>query len=360
MHRYFLICLLSILSIAISATGQPVLSDDEMPGNELVVATRHAPPFAIRNQNGTWDGISIDLWRRIAAELGLRYRFEEAGLEEMLEGVATKRFDAAVAALSVTSDRETRMDFTHPFHTSGIGIATTTQRGMLGMLFSLVSWPLVQSLGALFLVLFVTGAIVWILERRSNADHFHEGGWRGLFDGFYWSATTMTTVGYGDKAPRTIAGKIVAMLWMFAGVMLISTFTAAIASSLTTLQFQAEVSDASDLVRVPVATVRGSTADGYLVSLGARKRQYCEEIAGCMEQLSGGAVQAVVYDAPVMRYLIGQLGNESLYVLPERLKTEDYAFALPNESPLREPVNRLLLRVTRDPSWRETLGRYVR
>ena len=42
---------------------------------------------------------------------------------------------------------------------------------------------------------------------------------------------TMTTVGYGDKVPRTIVGRIVAMIWSIIGIALISLITA----SLTTV-----------------------------------------------------------------------------------------------------------------------------
>jgi polar amino acid transport system substrate-binding protein len=45
---------------------------------EPVVGTKVAPPFAIKAEDGTWRGISIDLWRRVANQTHLRYRFQEA------------------------------------------------------------------------------------------------------------------------------------------------------------------------------------------------------------------------------------------------------------------------------------------
>jgi len=38
-----------------------------VPHRELVVVTKDAPPFAIKSDDGSWSGISIDLWREIAA-----------------------------------------------------------------------------------------------------------------------------------------------------------------------------------------------------------------------------------------------------------------------------------------------------
>ena len=50
---------------------------DAASQNELVIGTKDAPPFAMKAADGTWQGISVDLWRRVADELHLRYRFVE-------------------------------------------------------------------------------------------------------------------------------------------------------------------------------------------------------------------------------------------------------------------------------------------
>ena len=56
---------------------------------ELIVATKEAPPFVIKRVDGTLHGISIDLWRRIAERLHLRYRFsEQATVQALLAGTA--------------------------------------------------------------------------------------------------------------------------------------------------------------------------------------------------------------------------------------------------------------------------------
>lgn len=47
---------------------------------------------------------------------------------------------------------------------------------------------------------------------------------------FWWSVVTMTTVGYGDRVPRTVPGRIVAMLTMLSGILLISLPVAIVGS----------------------------------------------------------------------------------------------------------------------------------
>jgi polar amino acid transport system substrate-binding protein len=89
----------------------------------LIVGTKEVPPFAMKNSEGTWTGVSIDLWRQIAAELKRPFEFRERDLQGLLDGVADGSLDVAVAALSITTKREEICDFSHPYYVTGLGIA---------------------------------------------------------------------------------------------------------------------------------------------------------------------------------------------------------------------------------------------
>jgi ABC-type amino acid transport substrate-binding protein len=93
------------------------------PVRKLLVGTRHVPPFAIKKADATWEGISIELWREIAAENHWDFEFREFDLEQLLGRLEKGELDAAVAAVTVTPEREKLLDFTHPFYSSGLGIA---------------------------------------------------------------------------------------------------------------------------------------------------------------------------------------------------------------------------------------------
>ena len=45
----------------------------------------------------------------------------------------------------------------------------------------------------------VAGFFIWILETYWNEKEFPRPFLSGLFEGFWWSFVSMTTVGYGDK-----------------------------------------------------------------------------------------------------------------------------------------------------------------
>jgi voltage-gated potassium channel len=49
--------------------------------------------------------------------------------------------------------------------------------------------------------------------------------------GLWWSVQTVTTVGYGDHVPATVAGKLVAALVMLVGIGFLTVITAAITST---------------------------------------------------------------------------------------------------------------------------------
>jgi voltage-gated potassium channel len=52
----------------------------------------------------------------------------------------------------------------------------------------------------------------------------------GFLNGIWWAIVTASTVGYGDIAPATFWGRLIAVILMFSGIGLISTFSASITS----------------------------------------------------------------------------------------------------------------------------------
>src|SRR4051794_21536743 len=63
---------IALTAACFGATAQTTL--DAMMQREIVVGTKEAAPFSMKNADGNWVGISIDLWRRIADEKKIRYR----------------------------------------------------------------------------------------------------------------------------------------------------------------------------------------------------------------------------------------------------------------------------------------------
>ena len=75
-----------------------------------------------------------------------------------------------------------------------------------------------------------------------------ESNIRTPFDAVWWAISTMTTVGYGDKVPVTVEGKIVAMILMVSGVGLFGVFTGLFARLFMEPDLKKEDADISRLV----------------------------------------------------------------------------------------------------------------
>jgi voltage-gated potassium channel len=91
--------------------------------------------------------------------------------------------------------------------------------------------PLSLVLISLSATLLVLGSLgFYVLEKNDNPRL------TGLLDAFYFCASTITSVGYGDIAPVTAAGKVLAIVLMFLGTALYVCFTGSVAAAL--LEFE--------------------------------------------------------------------------------------------------------------------------
>ena len=146
-------------------SGSPVLGEEPGPA-KLTVATRQVLPFASQRPDETWEGLSIELWKEIGGRLGLEFELREMGLQQMLAAVKNGEVDAAVGALTITSEREHWADFSHPFLSSGLGIAVRRDgaSGWLAVSQRIVSGPFLTLMGGLLGLLFLVGAQTWVLK----------------------------------------------------------------------------------------------------------------------------------------------------------------------------------------------------
>jgi len=331
-----------------------------LPSGTLIVGTKEAPPFAMKNQKGIWTGISIDLWDKIATELNISYEFKEMDLRGLLDGVANGSLDVSISALTVTTEREKLFDFSHPYYVTGLAIAVASTYkspwiAVLKRFFSLKFLAIVVSLTVLFLAL---GTLVWWFEHKRNPQQFGGNLSEGIRSGIWWSAVTMTTVGYGDKAPVTSGGRVVALIWMFVGIIILSSFTAAITSTLTVTTLGSPVHGPGDLPSVVVGAVAHTTSESYLRDHRISFRTYKTAPEGLLA-LIDDRIEAFVYDEPILRYLVNKSFKGTLEVLDATFERQDYGIVLPQGSPLRESINRVLLEKIRATEWQNTLYKYL-
>ncbi len=354
-NRFLLISVhVVIASVLLLLSPYPAASGQQ---KELLVATKEASPFSMKNKDQTWSGISIALWKEIAGEMNLPYRFIETDLQGILDGLEEGKYDAAVGALTITKERETVLDFTHPFYTTGLSIAVKqVQSKWTAVAKRFFSLAFLKVIFLLTVILLIFGFLIWWLEKRKNPDQFSNSV-KGIGDGFWWAAVTMTTVGYGDKAPKTFGGRIIATIWMFTAIIIISSFTASITSSLTVSQLGSAIQGPEDLPGYRAASIQGSISERYLSSHRIAYVNY-PSIEEGLKAVASGEVDCMVYDAPMLKYHIAK-GGHPLSVLKRVFEQQFYAFGLVQNSTLRENINQVLLEKTGLPEWQDTLYEYL-
>ncbi len=332
--------------------------ETDAPARVLKIGTKSAPPFAMKASDGTWEGISIDLLALLAARLGVTYTLQETTLAGMIDDVADGRLDASVAAMTMTGAREEVIDFSYSYYRSGLGVAVAERHmtGISAIWTALTSRDFLGVVGVLAALLFSVGALVWLLEHRHNSGQFERDPARGLFSGFWWAAVTMTTTGYGDKAPATVAGRVLAILWMFSALILTAGFTAQLAATLTAGAIRSPITQPTDLTRVRVGNVADAASTEILASYGVRPRAYPDVPAG-LAAVARGEIDAFVHDEPILVWEIAAVPG--VVMAPVRFAPQDYAIVLPPDSPEREAVNRALLEVLASDDWTAIQRRYL-
>ena len=345
--RWFLL----LFTLLLLSPGSAAAPSAPIKPAVLRVALKASPPFVIR-EGANWRGVAVDLWHDISLDLRQAYVYQPYhSVEEVLSAVASGKADLAIGALSVNAEREARLDFSQPYFQGGVGIVTAKQAdSVVAGLLAIFNWSFVRALAALATVLLCVGLLIWLLERKRNPEQFGAKGLAGIGEGFWWAAVTMTTVGYGDKAPSSPWGRLVGVIWMFISVITISSFTAAITSNITLSNLQNRVQGAEDLAKARIGAPSGTSSSLFLNQRSLPFETY-DTVEESLDLLEQNQLDAVVYDLPILRYLLAGRGSSNLVLLSDNLHKEHYAFALPEGSPLREPLNRALLKITDSPRW---------
>ncbi|HCK22870.1 MAG TPA: ABC transporter substrate-binding protein [Bacteroidetes bacterium] len=318
-------------------------------------------PFVIETDEGL-TGASVWLWDAICKDLSLQYTVEELPLDTLLRAIEAGNKDMFIVPLSITSERNKFIQFTVPFYVASSGIlihSAGNWQKFTAFLRSFFSLAFLQALAALFFVLLFFGFLLWLFERRRNPEHF-EGGWRGVWSGVWWSAVTMTTVGYGDKVPKSSGGRIIGLIWMFIAITIISGFTASIASTLTVQNMGWNRKNIQDYKELPIASVNGSATEEWLRAHFFKDIRALPNLDACLQALDAGEVMAVAYDEPALKEIV-RLDSASRYQLQEssyNLQLYAFGFSKMVSDTLVERISASLLEITESRDYQVVLSEY--
>ncbi|WP_373058332.1 transporter substrate-binding domain-containing protein [Zunongwangia sp. H14] len=342
----FIFCFFSIFIFSYASAAQ-----DSIPANEkLSIGITEAPPF-IHEENGKFTGLSISSWEMVNEKLNKEYEFKTYGsLTELLKAIENNEVDFSINPITVTDNRMKIMDFSQPYFISHTGIAKRKESHIWSYIRNIVSWNFISAILILVGVIFIFGFLVWIFERKHNQEEFGNSP-RGIMEGFWWSAVTMTTVGYGDKSPRTTGGRIIGFIWMFMAIIMISSLTAGIASSLTVSSFNDKISSVEDLEKFEVTTVANSSSQEFLELYNISSDTVLSEEQGINDVLNKETA-LFVYDVPMLKNEIEERNlQDKIEVLEKTLKKDYYSYSFPKNSSLLKEINPTLVSILKTMKW---------
>ncbi|MCM4156865.1 ligand-gated ion channel family protein [Gramella sp. AN32] len=346
--------LLFITNFSVSAQADSL---EPTRPEKLIIGVTETPPFIIKRPQG-FAGLSISSWKLVNEQLQIPYEFKEyETLGGLLNAVENGEVDLSINPITVTDNRMTRMDFSQPYFISHTTVAQKSQSRIFKHLKNFFSWEFFSLVLLLLLVIMIFGFLVWLFERKKNKEEFGNG-YNGIMQGFWWSAVTMTTVGYGDKSPRTTGGRIVGLIWMFMAVIIISSFTAGIASSLTVKSINEEITGIKDLERFDVVTVESSSSQELLKMYNIQS-DYVLNASEGIDAISKEKARLFIYDEPILKYEIERKNlSDDLEILGHSLKKDYYSYAFPKNSQLLKYIDPVLVRTLKTMEWTNLIDDY--
>jgi ABC-type amino acid transport substrate-binding protein len=335
--------------------------DDSTAPRKLVVGMIVAPPLYMKTDDNLWEGLSIDIWKGVAQQMGVLSEFLEYNSFELLLAAIENGEIDVIPSLPAELRYEATMDLSQAYYKSGLAIAVPaegTGYKWLSVIAKIFSTDILLALGLLMLVSLTAGIIVFSFERRRNREMFGNGAVRGVGHGVWWSIVTMTTVGYGDIAPKTVGGRIVAIIWMLFSIVFIASFTAKITASVTIDELQGKVRGFNDLYHARVGSISQSEASFFLTKHGIAVMPF-ESVQEGLKDLTEKKIDAFVLNELMLKYLVRNEFPGRLQVIPGIFDEYFVAIALKEKSPLRKPINKALLKLMKTEKWSELINRYA-
>jgi polar amino acid transport system substrate-binding protein len=343
-ERFWQSLLAGLLVLLLLIYPHPGVTQENQSKKTLQVATKVIPPFVFQDKNKL-SGFSIDLWDSIANLMGAKSKFTVyPTVRDVLNQVERNTADLGIAAISITAERQEKFDFSFPMFAGGLQIMVRSSEGQKNIfpniLQTFFSPVLLQVVGIALALILVAAHIIWLFERHHPEAIISKSYFPGIFKACWWAAATLAT--QADEMPKGSLGRMIAIIWMFIGVIFVAYFTATVTTSMTVQQLQGDIRGIEDLPGRVVVTTTGSTATQFL----RQQRIKAVEVAGidkAYEALLKNQADAVVFDSPVLLYYTANEGKGKVEIVGSIFQEENYGIVLPNNSPYRRQINSALL-----------------
>ncbi|XP_037079168.1 glutamate receptor ionotropic, kainate 2-like [Pollicipes pollicipes] len=354
----------------------------------LIVTTLIKKPYTMIKEsteklvgNDRYEGICIDLIQELSRMLGFNYTIvvnadgapgtynETTGrwngmIGELLDGKA----DLAIADLTITSDREAVVDFTMQFMNLGISILyrkPTKQPPSLFSFLSPLSLRVWLYMGAatmgVSLLMFVLARFTpyeWEPPHPCAPDQDQLENQFNFLNCIWFCIGSLMQQGC-DFLPKAVSTRMVAGMWWFFTLIMISSYTANLAAFLTVERMSSPIESAEDLA-AQTDIKYGTYADGstatffrtskispynkmWQVMQNAQPSVFFDAEAGIKKVKDDAGKYAYFMESSTIEYVVERACE--LSQVGGLLDNKGYGIALPPDSPWTSQLNQKLLQM---------------
>lgn len=216
--------------------------------------------------NVKYEGFCIDILDNIAESMKFKYEIQEeptygncypeSGCTGMYQKLIDRKADLAVAGITITSAREQYVDFTKPFWNLGITILFRKPKPKPIRLFSFLD-PFHEDVWVYMIAIYLCVSFMFFVIARltpyewcnpypCNQDEDIVENQFSVLNSMWLTIGSILQQGC-ELAPRTISTRMVAGVWWFFTLIIISSYTANLAAFLTAGRMQSPIESADDL-----------------------------------------------------------------------------------------------------------------
>ncbi|XP_078380263.1 uncharacterized protein LOC144663223 [Oculina patagonica] len=190
----------------------------------------------------------------------------------------------------------------------------------------MVRWPAF----VMMIVMYLTfGLAVWTVEKYKNPAHFPARFTRGWKEGVWWAFVSMTTVGYGDRYPKSVPGRLLGIACFLMGAIITALFVATLSSSLTVFVFDMAANSERGK---KIGVISGSEEQRLSMRITGSKGTTYDTRDKLIQGLNSGELDGTIKDVFTVNALIKDLNDSVFEVSKTVSKPFSYGIELTGEA----------------------------
>lgn len=352
----------------IDVTQEKGIFPEEVQKKKLQIGLFQDPPFSFQKKDGTWQGIAVDIFKKIALANDLQYDFVPLSKEgqpfspQDLRESDFSKYDVILWSVpDVILKKGYTYDYSLPYYVGGIVVVqkkvATTLIDML--LHALSSEEFITTFSLLCFYMIIGMFLMWFFERKQKDTPFKKDIKGGLWDSFWWCTSLTSTIYPCELYPKSLGGRVLSIIWMFLSITIFWGFIGTISSSLTVNRIKTPVQELKSLSSLKICAVKNSSTEIFLKN-NMLSYKTVENIETGLDKVQKGENDAFIGPEPLVRYYLKNNNQyDDLIISPISFSTQYYSFIVSLNSPLLHPLNYEVLRIINTYFWKQILFEYM-